>query len=153
MPAEKIYQELQKRLGLIKDLEKQLASQKINIARDSLDSLIQNAEIINNIKVISGIIDGSDMDLLRKTVDLIKQKTNNSVIALGSTTQSKALLVMGVTDLIPRGLDASKIIRDIASLIGGSGGGRSNFAQAGGNQPENFKKAFERLKNTIAQMK
>jgi alanyl-tRNA synthetase len=94
------------------------------------------------------------MDLLRKAVDLIKQETKNSVIALGSAQESKALLVMGVTsDLCQKGLDAAKLILDVAKVIGGSGGGRKDFAQAGGNKPENFAKAFQELRDIISNLK
>jgi len=94
------------------------------------------------------------MDLLRKTVDLIKQKTDNAVIALGSVLGCRVLLVMGVTaDLLEKGMDASVLIRDVAKEIGGSGGGRKDFAQAGGNKPENLEKAFQELKNIIGNLK
>jgi len=70
------------------------------------------------------------MDLLRKTLDLIKQKTGNAIIALGSQMDDRALLVMGVTrDLVDKGVDASKLIRPVAACLGGSGGGRKDFAR------------------------
>jgi len=154
VPCEQIAQELEKKISRIKELEKQLNSQKLDLAKNSMDALIQNAAQINNIRVISEALEGMDMDLLRRTVDLIKQKTNNSVIILGSIQAGKALLVMAVTeDLVQKGLDASKLIRDVAGVIGGSGGGRKDFAQAGGNKPENLVKAFQELKNIISNLK
>jgi alanyl-tRNA synthetase len=90
------------------------------------------------------------MDLLRRTVDLIKQKIDKAVIALGSKNNDRALLVIGITpELVQKGLDATKLIVEVSKLIGGSGGGRKDFAQAGGNKPENFPAALEKLKEII----
>jgi alanyl-tRNA synthetase len=150
VPLEKIKQETEKRILRIKELEKHVNAQKIEDVKVSVDQLLAKAEIVNGIKIISEVKEGLSIDLLRKTIDLIKEKAGNSVIALGSKLQGRALLVMGITeDLCSKGLDASKLITDVASEIGGSGGGRKDFAQAGGNRPENFDAAFQKLKNII----
>ncbi|MFH1888753.1 MAG: alanine--tRNA ligase [Candidatus Omnitrophota bacterium] len=150
VPAEKLPQEIQKRLAQIKELEKKLNAQSLDAVKGSLDGLIRESQDIKNIKVIAKVIDNMDMDLLRKAVDLIKDKAGSAVIALGSVMDKRVLLVMGVTqDLIAKGLDASELIRDVAKIIGGSGGGRKDFAQAGGNNPERIEAAFQELKNII----
>ncbi len=150
VPRERITQELEKKLKYIKELEGQLNRQKINNITCSTENLIQSAEVINNIKVITSVTENLDMNLLRKNVDLVKGKTDNCIIALGSKNKEGALLVIGITkDLCGKGWDASKLIRDVTKIIGGSGGGRADFAQAGGNNPENFQEAFEKLKNII----
>jgi alanyl-tRNA synthetase len=147
---EKAAQELQMKLSRIKTLEREVSSQKMDTVKSSLDTLVQNAEIIKGMKVITAIFENLNMDLLRKNVDLIKEKSDNSVIALGSKEKGRALLVMGVTsDLCQKGIDASKLIKEIAGIIGGSGGGRPDFAQAGGNNPENFEMAFLELKDAV----
>ncbi len=150
VPAQNIIRELGKRNSRIKELEKKLSSEKLDSLKSSLDSIVEGAEIIKDIKLITRIMENLDMDLLRKNIDLIKQKATNSVIALGSQVNGRAMLVMGVTeDLCQKGVDASNLIRGVAKVIGGSGGGRKDFAQAGGNKPENFPQAFEELKNII----
>lgn len=152
--AESLTQELQKKLAQIKELEKKLNLQKLDIIKNSLDGIIQGSQNIKDIKIITKVMENIDMDLLRKTVDLIKQRTDKAVIALGSVLDGRVLLVMGITpDLVARGLDASILIRDVAKVIGGSGGGRKDFAQAGGNNPENLEKAFQEFKNIIGNLK
>jgi len=154
VPAEKLTQELQKKLAQIKELEKKLNLQRLDTIENSLDGIMQGAQNIKNIKIITKVIENIDMDLLRKTVDLIKQKTAHAVIALASQDVARALLVIGITpDLLARGLDASILIRDVAKVIGGSGGGRKDFAQAGGNKPENLETAFQGLRNIISNLK
>jgi alanyl-tRNA synthetase len=149
---ENIPQTIKIQLERIKVLEKQLQAQKMDSAKNSLDALIQNAEVIKGVKVITGILEGLNMDLLRKNMDLLKQKTANTVIALGSGSQGRAILVVGVTSDLCDRLDAGQLIRDIAQEIGGSGGGRKDFAQAGGSKPENLEKVFQKLKENINNM-
>jgi len=151
VPVEKITQEVEKRFSRVKELEKQLSSQRLDSIKLSLDSLIHEASVIKDIKIITKEMENLDLDLLRKNIDLIKAKTDNAIIALGSKVGNRALLVMGVTeDLCKKGFDASLLIKDVARLIGGSGGGRSDFAQAGGRDPGNLEKAFEELKNIVS---
>ncbi len=154
VPKEQILQQLQMRLSRIKALEKQDNAQKLEVINSSVDKLIQDAQVIKDIKIITGVMENLDMDLLRKAVDLIKQKTDNAIIALGSKSVGRVLLVMGITrDLCEKGFNASVLIRDIAGVIGGSGGGRQDFAQAGGSKPENLELAFKKLNDIIANIK
>ncbi len=154
VPKENIIAELKKGLAYTKEIEKQLHSQKLDNIQESIPILLKKAEAINNINIITAIENNRDMDLLRRAVDMVKQQTNNTVIALASQDGPRVLLVIGITpDLLARGLDASILIRAVAKEIGGSGGGRKDFAQAGGNKPENLEKAFQELKNIIGNLK
>jgi alanyl-tRNA synthetase len=151
---EKMAVELEKRFSRIKELEKQLGAQKINTARSSVDELIQSAETIGNIKLIAKVMADADMAGLRSAVDLLKQKTTSAVIALASAGSGKVLLVIGITaDLITKGMDASALVGKTANFIGGSGGGRKDFAQAGGNNPAGLEPAMEELKKILTQLR
>ena len=150
VPREKIKEEIAKRNSRIKELEKQVNAREMDSLKGSLEQLIREAPVIKGVRVITRLAENTGMDLLRKNADLIKEKTQNSVIALGSKAEGRAFLVVTLTpDLCARGLDASKIIPDIAKIIGGSGGGRQDFAQAGGNEPEKFPQAFKELAGII----
>lgn len=156
VPKDKVKQEQERRDVWIKDLEQQLNSAKLALLEISIPELLNKAEIVNNISVITALENDIDMGTLRKVMDLVKQKISNAVIALSSQDilNSRALLVLGITpDLVSKGLDASTIIRDVAAVIGGSGGGRKDFAQAGGNNPGNIEKAFQELRNIIGNLK
>jgi alanyl-tRNA synthetase len=148
-PQEKITQELEKRLKQTKDLEKQLSSQRLNNVKFSLDNLIKEGIEINGVKIIAEMINDADMDLLRKTADLIRQKAPKVVAALGSEISGRASLVV-TTNL--ESVDASSLIKEIGTEIGGSGGGRKDFAQAGGNKPENIKKALDKFKKLAREL-
>ncbi len=146
---DKIVVEIQKRQQRIKELEKQLNTLRLEAL--DIDNLIKNAEDVSGIKVIAYKIKDADMDFLRRSVGLIEERlTTNCVIISGAEENNAALLVMAVTpDLIQKGIDASRLIKEVASEIGGSGGGRKDFAQAGGSKPENLQKAFKKLKDLL----
>ena len=104
------------------------------------------------VRVVISLEPGLDMSALRLLADKVKEELRQGVVALGSQDkeQQKAYLVIAVTqDLLSKGLDAGALIRQVAPLIGGSGGGRQDFAQAGGIKPENFTLAFEKLSAII----
>jgi alanyl-tRNA synthetase len=147
---QRLIPEMEKKLALLRELEKRLNTQKLTTVKLSLDNLLQEAAEVNGIKVVTKVIAGLDMALLRTNVDLAKEKIASGVIALGSGSPGKAMLVVGVTaDLVEQGIDAVKLVTAAARQIGGSGGGRKDFAQAGGNAPQNFSLAFEELKNLL----
>jgi alanyl-tRNA synthetase len=149
-PADKLTQELEKRLKLIKDLEKRVSSMKLNNVTSSIDDLIKKATVEGKgIKVITQKIADADLDTLRKTADMLKQKESNLVIALGSDNAGQAFLITATNYA---GIDSSALIKQIAIEIGGSGGGRKDFAQAGGNKPENIQKALDKFKKIVIEL-
>lgn len=150
-PLDKVALELQKRISRIKELEKELSNKNLSAAQGIVDTLVNEAEQIKGVRFISKALDNASMDVLRKTVDTIKQKAGSAVVALGSSMQGKVFLVVGVTaDLCDKGLDASKLIIEPSKIIGGSGGGRKEFAQAGGGAADQLNNAFVKLAELIA---
>jgi alanyl-tRNA synthetase len=95
------------------------------------------------------------MDTLRKTVDYIKERQGNEDTFIGLATsneQGNTMLVFGATaGLVAKGIDASGLVKELAVDIGGSGGGRKDFAQAGGNKPQNIETVFGKLKKILEQ--
>jgi alanyl-tRNA synthetase len=112
--------------------------------------LSQQSVTINGMHAVFSVENNLDMNSLRILADMIKGKLSQAIIALGSQDGGRAFLVVGVTaDLCAKGLSAKNIILQAAPLISGSGGGREDFAQAGGNAPENFALAFDKIKDII----
>ncbi len=149
-PQDKLAGEVEKRLKQIRDLEKEISVLKLNNVAASIDELLKRTEVINGVKIIACEIPGADMAMLRKTADLLKEKESGIIIALGSGALEQASLI---TASNIAGVDSSLLIKQLALEIGGSGGGRKDFAQAGGTQPENLEKAFLKLKEIIRQGK
>jgi len=138
--------ELEKKLKQVKDLEKQVNVFKMNNAASSIEELLKNAEVINGVKVITQIVEGADLAILRKTADMLKQKEANIIVALGSDNGGQAILITASNIAI---VDSANLIKQVAPEINGQGGGRKDYAQAGGTKPENLGKAFAKLKEII----
>ena len=144
-----------KKLSKLKELKEQEKKRSLevnNSLQDVVPLLIDKKIEINGIKLVVSLEAGLDMNALRFLADKVKEQLRQGVIVLGSqdNEQKKAYLVIAVTqDLLSKGLDAGALIRQVAPLIGGSGGGRQDFAQAGGTKPENFTLAFEKLSAII----
>jgi alanyl-tRNA synthetase len=140
------------KLKELKEQEKKREQEVNSSLKDTLPRLINSATKTNGVNLISSLEAGLDMNALRLLADKIKVELKQGVIALGSrdNEQGKAYLVIAVTqDLLAKGIDAGALIRKIAPLIGGSGGGRPDFAQAGGSKPENLSQAMEELRKAI----
>ncbi|UOF88830.1 alanine--tRNA ligase [Fodinisporobacter ferrooxydans] len=130
-------------LGALKDLNREIESLKGKVSAIEAESLEKQAVLVDDVQVLAAAVKGMDMDALRATVDGLKAKLSNSVIVLGSTAEGKVNFVASVSkDLHSRGLHAGKIIKEVASIAGGSGGGRPDMAQAGGKSPEKLQEAI-----------
>ena len=130
-------------------LEKDLQQLKSKMASDQGGDLSAQAKDVGGIKVLAARIDGADAKSLRNTVDELKGKLGSSVIVLASVQDGKVMLVAGVSaDLLAR-MKAGDIAGVIAAQVGGRGGGRADFAQAGGTQPENLSAALAGVESLV----
>jgi alanyl-tRNA synthetase len=123
-------------LERIRQMEKEIRSLKDKLASGQGVDLAGTAVDIQGVKVVATKIDGADAGALRNAVDQLKAKLKTAVIVLASVESSdKVVLVAGVTaDVTPR-IKAGELVGTIAAQVGGRGGGRPDFAQAGGNNP------------------
>jgi alanyl-tRNA synthetase len=125
----------------IKSLEKELAQAKNKLATSQGGDLASQAVDINGVKVLSAMIEGADIDMLRTTMDGLKDKLGSAVIVLASATD-KATLLAGVTKDLTSKIKAGEVINHVAQQIGGKGGGRPDLAQAGGTDVASLPKAM-----------
>ncbi|MEO8004909.1 MAG: alanine--tRNA ligase, partial [Betaproteobacteria bacterium] len=122
--------------------EKEIQQLKSRLATGQGGDLSAQAVVVDGIKVLATQIEGADAKSLRDAVDQLKQKLGSSVVVLATVEGGKVVLVAGVSaDLLGR-LKAGDIVGAVASQVGGRGGGRADFAQAGGTQPENLAAAL-----------
>ena len=130
-------------------LEKEVQQLKSKLASGRGGDLTSQAKDVGGIKVLAAQIDGADAKSLRNAVDNLKAKLGSSVIVLATVQEGKVVLVVGVSaDLLTR-MKAGEIAGAVAVQIGGKGGGRADFAQAGGTQPENLDKALAGVETLI----
>ena len=134
----------------IKQLQKDLEKYKFDTFKNSVDSIIGSSESINKTHLISHFIKDADMGALRKIADLIKNKIKSSIIVLGATTDENASIIISVSsDLVKKNISANDLIKEIAPLIGGSGGGRPQMAQAGSKEIANVEKAIKKANSIV----
>lgn len=150
-------QDIPKRLdGLqqqIKELSKENESLRSKLNTVAASALTEQVKDVNGVSLLAVRVDVSGMDQLRAMADEMKQKLNSAVIVLGAVQENKVLLIASVTpDLITRGLHAGNIIKQIAPICGGGGGGRPDMAQAGGKNPEKLDEALNYAAKIVSEI-
>jgi alanyl-tRNA synthetase len=133
---------VEKMANTVKTLEKALENQRLKGALSQLDQLAGLAQTVKGVKVISAEAPGTDKEALRQLVDSLRQKIGSGVVALGSGEDGKVALIIGVTKDLTAKVNAGKLIREVAKLVGGSGGGRPDLAEAGGKDTSALKSAL-----------
>jgi len=125
-----------------KELEKELAAAKQQLLTGGSLDITDGVTEIGGIKVLATRMDGADARTLRDAVDRFKDKLQSAVIVLGSVENGKVRLAAGVTKNITDRIRAGDVIKPVAEQVGGKGGGRPDFAQAGGSNPDGLDAAL-----------
>ena len=144
-----VAERVEKTLQHQRDLEKEIATLKgKQAALDSAD-LLAEASDINGIRVLATVVEAADPKALRDLGDKLRDQLRSGIILLGSQSDGKAMLLCLVTSDLTGRYQAGRIIKELAPLVGGSGGGRPDLAQAGGPNPENLAQAIARIRDII----
>jgi alanyl-tRNA synthetase len=147
---EDLPEHIDKLLQKIKTLNRRLDKSRLENFKSKIGEIIAAAYKADGIRIIAQEIKNADMKLLRLMTDILRQKVSRSVVILGSAGEEKALIVCALSaDLRFQGLDAAKIVRTIALDVGGTGGGRADFAQAGGGNPKGLKTALMKAREIV----
>ncbi len=118
---------------------------KAKLANNSLGDIMSQVKEVNGIKVLAAKVPDADMNSLRNLGDQMKDKLGDSAILLASAFDGKVNLVAMATDIaMSKGAHAGNLIKEVAALVGGGGGGRPNMAQAGGKNPAGIDAAIEK---------
>ena len=143
-----VFDRTEKILKQTRELEKEIETLKGKLAARDSGDLLNQARVIGGVKVLAAQVSIADVKTLRDFGDKLRDRLESGIILLGSKAGEKALLLCMVTKDLAGKYHAGNIIKELAPLIGGSGGGRPDMAQAGGTQPENLSEAiayFEKL--------
>ncbi len=137
-------------LDEIKQLKSENDSLKSKLAGEAASDAESHIEDIGGVKLLAMKVDNIEMNELRNLGDSLKEKTGGGVVVLASVVGSKVnLIVMAGDSAQKKGAHAGNIIKEIAVLVGGGGGGRPNMAQAGGKNPDGVEKALEAAKEVL----
>jgi alanyl-tRNA synthetase len=140
---------VERQLEATKQLEKQLEGLKRKAAGSQAEGLLEQVREVKGVRVLAAEVKGFDRESLRQLVDSLRQKLGSGVVVLASADDGKVALITGVTkDLIPR-LHAGKIVQELAKMVGGSGGGRPDLAEAGGKDTSAINSTIGRVHSLL----
>ena len=137
-------------LAEVKALQSENESLKSKAAKDALGDVMSQVEEVNGMKVLATKVEGVDMNGLRELGDQLKEKLGEGIVVIASNVDGKVNLMATATDAAMKaGAHAGNLIKEIAKLVGGGGGGRPNMAQAGGKNPAGIDDAIARAKEAV----
>ncbi|MBI5328219.1 MAG: alanine--tRNA ligase [Deltaproteobacteria bacterium] len=132
-----------------KTLEKEIASLEAKLKSGDADAVLEQLRVVKDIQVIASEVEASGPDDLRQMADTLRMKIKSGIVVLGSKTNGKALILAAITKDLSNRFNAGSIIKELAPVIGGKGGGKADMAQAGGDNPAGLKKAMEKVYHII----
>ena len=151
-PSDEEFSKIKKLIDKNRELEKEISILKEKIISGNESSGNDNIQKFGDISLLIKNLDGTDAKTLRTYIDNAKNKLKSGIVVVGSVADGKVALAAGVTKDLTHKFHAGNIIKQIATIVGGSGGGRPDMAQAGGTHinklDEALKKAEEIIKAT-----
>ncbi len=141
---EELKDKVREQLERARQMEREIRALKDRLASGQGVDLAAGAVDVQGVKVIATRVDGADAGALRSAVDQLKERLKSAVVVLASVENpAKVLLVVGVTADQTARIKAGELAGAVAAQVGGRGGGRADFAQAGGSKPEALDAALE----------
>jgi alanyl-tRNA synthetase len=140
---------LQRLLAREKELEKKLRALEQKLVAGGAGAGEERVREVGGIKIVTRRVEGIEARALREMADRMRQKHGSAVVAVGSVADGKVALLVAVTPDLTGRIKAGDIIRQLAPMVGGSGGGRPDFAQAGGREPAGLDAALERVASLV----
>jgi alanyl-tRNA synthetase len=106
-------------------------------------------EVVNGVKVLATRVTSGDQKILQEMTDFLKEKLGSAIIVLGAVSGERPVFIAAVSpDLVTRGYNAGDIIKQVSKVTGGGGGGKANFAQAGGKDKDKLDEALRLVKTS-----
>jgi alanyl-tRNA synthetase len=133
---------LEKLLGDLREKEKRIAELQGKLAGGATRDVLADARRVDGITVLATRVDGLDDKGLRAMADQLRDRIKSGVVVLGTALGERAVLLAAVTKDLTGRYHAGNIIKQLAPLVGGGGGGRADFAQAGGKDPDRLDAAL-----------
>jgi len=145
---------LQKAEGLLAQLREQqheIENLRRELAQRDVDQLLGQTQEVGGVRVLALQVEAADINALREMADLFRDRLGSAVIALAAAIEGKpALVITATADLVARGFDAVKAVREVGQVVGGGGGGRPNMAQAGGRDAAKIPDALALIPQVVA---
>ena len=134
-----------------KELEREIAKLRGELEKDRIPDLISQKQVISGANVLIAQVDGVDGKQLREIADQLKDKLGSGIVVLASASDGNVNLVASVSKEMTKKFHAGNIVKELAGMVGGGGGGRPDFAQAGGKEPAKIAAALKRAEEIVKQ--
>jgi alanyl-tRNA synthetase len=144
--------QVDKLIDQVRRYEREIDQLKLKIAQGESSQAADSAREVGGIRVLARRVSDLDQNGMRQLADTLSQKLKSGVVVLGQATNGKASLVARVTDDLTKQLNAGQIVREVAALIGGKGGGRADMATGGGSEPEKLDQALDASYEMVERM-
>ncbi|HEU4882986.1 MAG TPA: DHHA1 domain-containing protein, partial [Longimicrobium sp.] len=133
-----------------RDLQKQLEKARTSGGADQMQALLDGATVIDGVRVVVERGGYSGVDEMKTRGDLLRERLGSGIAVLAETDGGKPMIVAVVTDdLIQRGVRADAVVREVAAIVGGKGGGKPHMAQAGVGDPSRLGEALDRVPELV----
>lgn len=143
-PVSEVEARVETLLAEQRQLQKEIERLRQENMLQQVDVLLGKTQEVAGVSLLAAIVQEADGDALRAMTDHFRERYRSGVVVLGAVSDDRPLLVAAVTpDLIERGLRAGDLVKKVAQIVGGSGGGRPHLAQAGGRYPDRLPAAIE----------
>jgi len=146
---EALTQRIARVLSEAKGLEREIEQLKGRLSAASVADAGGDVQTIGGVSVLVKKVEADSPAALRELLDRFKDKLRSGVMVLGSVSDGKVMLIAGVTKDLTKRFHAGNLIKQVSAVVGGSGGGRPDMAQAGGSQPENLDAALAKALEVI----
>jgi alanyl-tRNA synthetase len=142
-----------KALGLLDEIRsarKEITHLQERLARREFEALLNQMQRVTGVPLLSARVTAPSMSVLREMTDWFRDRLDSGVVVLGAVLDERPALVAAVTpDLVERGADAARLVRDMARIVGGGGGGKPTLAQAGGRDPSRLDEALRQVSSLL----
>jgi alanyl-tRNA synthetase len=132
-----------------RELEKEIEKLRGQFEKDQISELLGRKQSVNGASMVVSRVDGLDARQLREVADQLREKLGSGVVVLASASDTNVNLVASVSKDLVKKFHAGNIVKELARMVGGGGGGRPDFAQAGGKEPAQIAAALERAEELI----
>ncbi|HDQ73103.1 MAG TPA: alanine--tRNA ligase [Chloroflexi bacterium] len=152
-PPDEVNQKVQALLEELQSARKEIARLAGKLAHREFEGLLDRVETVAGVQLLNARVTAPSMEVLREMTDWFRDRMDSGVIVLGTVLEDRPVFVAAVTpDLVERGVDAGRMVKEVARVVGGGGGGRPTLAQAGGRDAARLDEALQKVPSLLKDM-
>jgi alanyl-tRNA synthetase len=150
VPVEEVGKAVRNLVDSAAESRKQMDALRLKGAAEAFEALLSGVKEVKGMKVLSALVPDADADTLRAMTDRFRQAYPSGVCVVGSVYDGKPVIIAAVSDdLVKQGIHAGNLVKQVAAVVGGSGGGKPNLAQAGGKDPDKLADALAMVEKIL----